>query len=118
MAAEQLTPVDSMDVLQGLLDGEPGVLVYFSTPSCQVCKALRPKVADLLVTEFPRMRSLYVDCTRAPDIAARFSVFAVPTLVVFLEGREWIRKGRSFAIAELRAELARPYGLLFGDPGR
>lgn len=116
MDSVALDPVGNADELDSRLAREPAVLVYFSTPECRVCRALRPKIAELLAREFPRVTGLYLDCAAVPAAAARHQVFAVPTLLAFFEGREWLRKGRSVSLDELRAGLARPYRLLF-DPG-
>jgi thiol-disulfide isomerase/thioredoxin len=107
-----LTPIASLAELEAVLAREPALLAYFSTPECRVCQALRPKVAELLAREFPRMAGVYVDCAALPDAAARHGVYSVPTLLAFFEGREWVRKGRSVGLAELHAALARPYALL------
>lgn len=111
-----LTPVASLAELEGRVTREPALLAYFSTPDCRVCQALRPKVAELLGREFPRMAGVYVDCAALPEVAARYGVFSVPALVAFFEGREWVRKGRSVGLAELRASIERPYARLFA-PG-
>ena len=110
-----LTPVATLEELRETIAREAAVLVYFSTPDCRVCQALRSKVAELLARELPRLRGVYLDCAASPDAAAQYGVFSVPTLIAFFEGREWIRKGRNVGLDELRADLGRPYGLLFGD---
>lgn len=102
--------------LRGLIRNAPAILAYFSTPSCNVCQALKPKLEQLLAKAFPKIQAIYVDCATYPEIAASFGVFSVPTLVVFFEGREWLRKGRSFSLTELRTGLERPYGMLFDAP--
>jgi hypothetical protein len=48
-----------------------------------------------------------------PEVAAQNRVFAAPTIVVFFAGRETIRKSRAFGIDELKAEISRPYSLMF-----
>ena len=110
-----LTPVATLEDLRETIAREAAVLVYFSTPDCRVCQALRPKVAELLARELPRLRGIYVDCAASPDAAAQYGVFSVPTLIAFFEGREWIRKGRNVGVDELRGALIRPYGLRFSD---
>jgi thioredoxin 1 len=100
---------------QAALRGHAAVLAYFSTPDCNVCKVLKPKVAALVAREFPRIRCVYVDCTASPLIAGQHRVFTVPTVLVFFDGREWLRMGRGLGLGELREALARPYGMLFGD---
>jgi hypothetical protein len=37
----------------------------------------------------------------------------VPTILVFIEGKEFIRKSRNIGIEELGDLIARPYTLLF-----
>ena len=93
----------------------PICVLYFTTPDCGVCKALKPKLAQMLTEHFPAIALAQVDCAAAPALAADMGVFAVPTLIVFVEGRESLRKSRSFGLHELAAALERPYGLLFGD---
>ena len=111
----ELVPVGSLAELQALLAAQPAVLVYFSTPDCRVCQALRPKVAELLARDFPRLSGLYVDCAALPDAAGHYQVFSVPTMIGFFEGREWRRWGRSVGLEEIRSGLDRPYGLIFAE---
>lgn len=93
----------------------PAALCYFSTPDCQVCKTLRPAVGEMAVTSFPSLKLFYVNLASAPELAARLRVFTVPSILVFFEGREYIRKSRHFGMEELRQEIARPYSLLEPD---
>lgn len=106
--------IHSRDDFSGQLNANHAVMMYFSTPDCNVCKVLKPKVKALLASEFPEMRFFYVDCNEHPDVAAQESVFAVPTIIVYFEGRETVRNSRNFGIDELRHSLERPYQLLFG----
>lgn len=111
--SEAPSPPSSLADLETAISCEPALLLYFSTPDCNVCRALRPKVWALLQAECPRIRPLYVNCAASPEAAARFTVFSVPTILVYFEGREWLRKGRSVGLDELRGELIRPYHMLF-----
>lgn len=81
-----------------------GLLVYYSTPDCSVCKVLRPKVEELL-TSWPQVEFLYIDTTRFPAAAAQHLVFAVPTLLLMKEGRELRRFSRTISMEALRAAL-------------
>ncbi len=99
--------------LSALIASEDAVLAYFSTPQCNVCKALRPKVEALLAQRFPRVRFVYVDTTAQPAEAAQRMIFAVPTLVVFFGGRETGRLSRSVGLEQLSGLIERPYGMYF-----
>jgi len=88
-------------------------LVYFSHEQCNVCKVLKPKVAELFVSEFPLVELCYVDMEKSPEIAGQNSIFAAPTLIIYFEGHESIRKSRNVNLSELATEVERPYNLLF-----
>jgi thiol-disulfide isomerase/thioredoxin len=91
----------------------PAVLVYFSTVECNVCKVLKPKVETLFSAEFPEFKLCYVETNLQPEVAAQNRIFAVPTIVIYFEGKEFVRKSRSFGIDELKNEVYRPYSILF-----
>jgi thioredoxin-like negative regulator of GroEL len=102
-----------MKALQARIESEKGLLLYFSSDSCSVCKVLKPKVAELLSEKFPRMQSLYVDTEKSPVIAGQFRVFTIPTILVFFEGKEQQRYSRNIAMHQLEEAIDRPYGLIF-----
>ena len=97
-----------------LSETETAVLFYFSHENCNVCKVLRPKVFDLIQTDFPKIKVYYIDVKKFPDTAAFFSVFVSPTILVFFEGKEYIRKSRNFGVEELGSAMDRIYKIIFG----
>jgi thioredoxin-like negative regulator of GroEL len=105
--------IGSFDEFLELKEKEPALLAYFSTDVCNVCKVLKPKVEELIQTEFPRVKLAYIKSDKLPEAAAQNSVFAAPTIIVFFEGREYIRKSRNIGIGELKAEIERPYSMMF-----
>jgi len=90
------------------------VLAYFSHENCNVCKVLKPKVAELVATEFKKVKLFYVDIYKHPEVAAENGIFIAPTLLLFMEGKESLRLSRNFGIDELRTKINRPYELLYG----
>jgi len=109
-----MTEIKFLPELQNTIVVNTAVLAYFSHEACNVCKVLKPKVEELLQQEFPLMKAVYIDTVRTPEIAGQYSVFAVPTLLCFFDGRESIRKSRNIGINELRDELLRPYEMVTG----
>jgi thioredoxin 1 len=96
-----------------LIDTGQAILLYFSTSECNVCKALKPKLEELLSRDFPLIRAFFADAEKFPLTAAGYKIFTVPTLIVFFEGKETIRKSRFINLDELRQDLERPYRILF-----
>jgi len=101
------------DDFADLLESKQAVLAYFSTTECKVCAALKPQISALSDTCFEKLTVVYVSLNRYPEIAGQYRIFTVPTVVVFFEGREYIRKSRTFSVSELKSELSRLYQLMF-----
>lgn len=91
------------------------VLIYFSHEECNVCKVLKPKVRELIEMQFGKIKMAYSDTVLYPDVAGQNSIFTVPTILVYLDGREYIRKSRNIGIEELSTLIERPYRMMFGD---
>lgn len=107
------TAIHTLDEYNELVATAPALLIYFSTDECNVCKVLKPKVGEMLIANFPKIKLIYVNLNQSPEIAAQNRIFAVPTLLVFFEGREYIRKSRNFGLDELKNEIDRPYQMMF-----
>jgi thioredoxin-like negative regulator of GroEL len=103
----------NLDELRFSVNENKALLVYFSNTHCNVCKVLKPKIQDLLTEEFPLMKMYYCDTIESPEIAAQNSIFTVPTIVIYFDGKEYIRKSRNIGIMELQNDIERPYSLLF-----
>jgi len=102
----------SLEELQNTIRTEVGVLLYFSGENCNVCHALRPKFKEVFDKEFPQLKQIYLDAHENPEISAQYQVFSVPTMIVFMDGREFAREGRTVSLHQLTQKLARPYGMM------
>ena len=99
--------------VQDKIDTEKGVLLYFSSESCSVCKVLKPKVAVMLQEKFPRIHARYVDIEKSPVISGQFRIFTIPTILIFFDGKEQVRYSRNIGMQQLEASISRPYSMVF-----
>ncbi len=106
--------ITDISAFYNYIESQSATLIYFSNDSCNVCKVLKPKVKEMLESEFPKMKFYYVDTNAFPEIAAQNRVFTIPTILIFFDGKESIRKSRYIGIEELRKEIERPYEIIFG----
>jgi len=88
------------------------VMVYFSAPTCNVCHALKPKLLEALELNFNEFVVESVDISTEEDIAPHFGVFAIPTVLIFLDGKEFLRKSRHMSVDEVIREIQRPYEIM------
>jgi thioredoxin-like negative regulator of GroEL len=88
------------------------VMLYFSAPTCNVCHALKPKLVDAIEKNFSTFEIVSIDISQTPEIASHFSVFAIPTLLIFLDGKEFLRKSRHMSVDEVIAAIKRPYDIM------
>ena len=106
------TQIYSLEELKSEIDKNVASIVYFSSPSCNVCKVLRPKLMELSAKRYPDIARFYIDISQNPEIASHYTVFAAPTIIVFFESKEFVRKSRSMSPEQLMREIERPYSIL------
>lgn len=69
-----------------VLNADGLVLVDFSAAWCAPCKKLEPIVHELADEYDGRLKVVHVDVDRAQNVAARFGVMSVPTVLLVREG--------------------------------
>ncbi|WP_044481310.1 thioredoxin [Paenibacillus antibioticophila] len=62
------------------------VLVDFGAEWCPPCKVLSPILEELQIEEGERLSILKVDCDESPELAGRFGVMSMPTVILFQNG--------------------------------
>ncbi len=110
---KDMKELGSYDELIRLMQQEKAALFYFSTPDCGVCKSIKPKVISLVQEHFPLLKLYYINTEAVPEARGQFSVYSVPVVLVFFQGREYIREARNFGIMELGAKIDRYYSMMF-----
>lgn len=107
--------IKTFSEFQDLVQKQNAVCFYLSTPECNVCKVLKPKVIEMIKTDFPQIHFYYVDLNEAKEISGQLSVFAVPTILVYLHGKETIRVSRNVHLIELHKQINRYYEMIFNN---
>lgn len=101
-------------MLENILRKSPLLVAYFSQKDCQVCKVLKPKVENL-VDSFKGIGFLYIDIKSHPAISGQYLVFSIPTIIVFVSGKELTRYSRNFSMDDLNYTLEHLHDVVFGE---
>lgn len=80
------TVVSSDDFQSKVLDESGQVLVDFFATWCGPCRKIAPVIEELETELEGKAKVVKVDIDQSPDIASRYGVMSVPTLVVFENG--------------------------------
>nr|WP_320118417.1 thioredoxin family protein [uncultured Marinifilum sp.] len=105
----------SLDILQELKDDQKSFYIYFSAPACGVCQILRPKIEEMFGKQFPLLKAYYVDTSVQPEIAAQSGLYTNPSLLVFMNGQEVLRRSRAIGVDEVETVLQRYYDMLVNE---
>lgn len=70
------------------LMNEKAVLVDFFATWCGPCKMLSPVLESVAEKMKDKVTIVKVDVDRSPDLAAKFGVMSVPTMIMFKNGRQ------------------------------
>ncbi|MEN2768818.1 thioredoxin family protein [Ornithinibacillus xuwenensis] len=109
----EFTELTSIYVTETFIQEHPLAFLYISQPNCSVCHALLPKIKELMTT-YPEIALGHLSTTTVEEVAGRFSIFTVPVLLLFVEGKEYIREARIVHIDILDQKIQRIYKNVVG----
>lgn len=88
-----------------ITNGNVPVLVDFWAPWCGPCRALSPIVDELADELEGRMTVAKCNVDDNQDLAMKFSVMSIPTLVLFKDGKQVFRSVGALPKVKLKADL-------------
>jgi len=99
-----VTLADEQDFDEEVLQAEAPTLVDFWAPWCGPCRAQAP-ILEQLAGETENLKIVKVNVDEMPALAGRYSVRAIPTLILFDGGRKRARLVGLQSLDDLKAAL-------------
>ena len=98
----------SMEEIDDFIESNTLAFLFISRTNCSVCHALLPKV-QILMEDYPQIKTAHINVDNVEAVAGRFSIFAIPVLLLFVEGKEYIREARIVHMDLLEEKLDKIY---------
>lgn len=104
---QNITDIDLLEQMKS----NGAVFILFGGSNCAVCQSIQPQLATMLEQQFPEMHAVYVDCETSPEICAQHSVFSLPVVRAYIDGKKIADEVRAFSLKQLIQTLERPYAM-------
>lgn len=105
--------IKTKEELHKLISENDMLLIYFGSNSCSVCHAMKPKIEKVL-EKYPKIKGVRVEAENSLELSANYNVFTIPVIILFIQGKETIRKARIISMEILEQEILRYYELFYG----
>lgn len=103
-----LQPLQSLEEIEYFIQGNKLSFIYVSREDCSVCHGLLPQVEQVL-KKYPKIKTGIIDADQVPEFSGQYTVFAVPVLLLFVDGREYLREARIVPMQQFDEKIKRIY---------
>ena len=103
---QEIRIIETLTEYQTLKEQEKFSLFLFGSQACAPCKALKEKIIVWSGTH-PQVFTGYISIDNDISLAAQENILGAPAILVFVEGKEAIRKIGYFSIEEVFTALDR-----------
>lgn len=108
MAEENFAALQSIEAMDQFISENQLAFLYVTMPNCSVCHGLLPQI-ETMFEQYPEIATRTIDASEVQEIAGRLQIFTAPVLILFVEGKEYLREARIIQTAKLNEQIAKVY---------
>ncbi|WP_017471653.1 thioredoxin family protein [Amphibacillus jilinensis] len=98
--------LNTLEAVDQFINEEQLTFLYLSKTNCSVCISLLPQIEQVL-HRYPTIKPAYINIEQVPQLASRFQIFTVPVLLLFIDGKEYLREARIVAVDAFNDKIKR-----------
>lgn len=98
--------LNSLEEIEEIIKNNNLSFLYFGNESCGVCTALLPKINEVL-KEYKDIKSIYIEIDDIKLAMERYSIFTIPAILMYVEGKETIREARFISVDDIEKKIKR-----------
>ncbi|MGL4570896.1 MAG: thioredoxin family protein [Clostridium sp.] len=102
--------LNNKDLINEKIKENQFTLLYFSSPTCSACSAIKEKLL-IDLKRYPKIKAYEIPPFNTDEILADFSVFTFPAILLYIDGKEYIREARYLSVEKLVDDIDRLYTL-------
>ena len=92
-----------MEKFNELIQSTELVLVDFYAEWCGPCQIMKPRILDVAERMGDNVKVVQIDVDKEKELATRFRISSVPTLIIFKNGKQqWRQSGIISALALMK----------------
>lgn len=103
---EPFKELQNMNEIEAFVLNHKLAFLFISKPNCSVCHSLLPQIKAVM-KQYPQIKTACVNTDHVPEIAGRYNIFTVPVLILFYQGKEYLREARFVRIAPFNEKIKR-----------
>lgn len=108
MTEENFAALQSIHAMDQFISENQLAFLYVTMPNCSVCHGLLPQI-ERIFEQYPKIATRTIDASEVQEIAGRLQIFTAPVLILFVEGKEYLREARIIQTAKLNEQIAKVY---------
>lgn len=107
------TELTSMQEIENFIKNNELAFLYISKENCSVCLSLLPQI-ERVMDKYPSIHLGHINTDHVEEVAGRFSIFTAPVLLLFVNGKEYVREARIVHIQLFDEKINKIYKNIVG----